>query len=94
MMRISDFMNFVGLLFSQHLYLEFVIVILGAVFGLLYHLKFTKAIFFSPKSNGTIEINTKLYGLTTIIIFQMVTIIYVKDIANLAGYTESVIIGI
>ena len=82
------------LLFSQHLYLEFVIVILGAVFGLLYHLKFTKAIFFSPKSNGTIEINTKLYGLTTIIIFQMVTIIYVKDIANLAGYTESVIIGI
>ena len=80
--------------FSQHLYLEFVIVILGAVFGLLYHLKFTKAIFFSPKSNGTIEINTKLYGLTTIIIFQMVTIIYVKDIANLAGYTESVIIGI
>lgn len=81
------------LLFSQNLYLEFVIVILGAVFGLLYHLKFTKAIFFSPKSNGTIEISTKLYGLTVIIIFQIITIIYVKDIANLAGYTESVIIG-
>lgn len=80
------------LLLSQGLHLEFVIVILGAVFGLLYHLRFTKAIFFSPKTNGSIEIDTKLYGLTAIIIFQIITIVYVKDIANLAGYTESVII--
>lgn len=80
------------LLFLQNLYLEFITVILGTVFALLYYLKFTKAIFLSPKSNGTIEINTKLYGLTVIIILQIATIIYVKDIANLAGYTESVII--
>lgn len=80
------------LLFSQHLYLEFITVIFGTVFAFLYHLKFIRAIFFSPKSNGTIEINTKLYGLTVIIILQIVTIIYIKDIANLAGYTKSVII--
>lgn len=80
------------LLFSQNLYLEFITVILGTVFALLYHLKFAKAIFLSPKSNGAIEINTKLYGLTVIIILQIATIIYVKDIANLAGYTKSVII--
>jgi len=80
------------LLFTQNLYLEFIIIILGSAFALLYHLKFTQTIFFSPKSNGTIEIDTKLYGLTAIIIFQIITIIYIQDIANLASYTESVII--
>jgi multicomponent Na+:H+ antiporter subunit D len=82
------------LLLSNNLYLEFIIVILGAVFGLLYHLRFTKAIFFSPRSNGSIEIDTKLYGLASIVLFQIITIISVNDIASLAGYTESVIIGI
>ena len=86
--------NILDLLFSQNLYLEFVVAIFGSIFSLLYHLKFTKAIFFSPKSNGTIEITTKLYGLMTIITLQIMTIIYVKDLTNLAGYTESAIIGI
>jgi multicomponent Na+:H+ antiporter subunit D len=82
------------LLVSNNLYLEFIIVILGAVFGLLYHLKFIQAIFFGRRENGTIEIDTKLYGLAAIVIFQIITIVYVQDIARLAIYTESVIIGI
>ena len=47
------------LIVSQGLLLEFVVVVLGSVLGLLYHFKMTKAIFFSPKENGVIQIETK-----------------------------------
>ena len=81
------------LLISKGLFLEFVVVVLGAVLGLLYHFRMAKAIFFSPKENGTIQIETKLYGLIAIVIFQIITLLYIKDLAELAGYTESIILG-
>jgi multicomponent Na+:H+ antiporter subunit D len=81
------------LLFSQNLYLEFLVVVIGSIFGLLYHIKFFKTIFFSPKSNGIIQIKTKISGLAMIIILQIITIIYIQDIANMTKYTKSVIAG-
>jgi len=81
------------LLISTGLFWEFLVVILGGVFGMLYHLKMSRAIFFSPKSNGEIEINTKLHGLCAIVIFQIVLITYSQDIATLAGHTKSIILG-
>jgi len=80
------------LLISNGLNLEFTIVVLGAVFGLLYHFRFAKAVFFSPQENGTIRINTKLYGLAAIVILQIVSLLYLQDLSELAGYTKSVIL--
>ncbi len=80
------------LLISNGLNLEFIIVVLGAVFGLLYHFRFAKAVFFSPQENGTIKIDTKLYGLAAIVILQIVSLLYVQDLSELAGYTKSVIL--
>ncbi len=82
------------LLMIHGLKLEFIVVILGGMFGLLYHFKLTKAIFFSPKTNGTIQITTKLHGLGTIIILQMLTLLYGKNLAGFAGYTKSVTLGV
>jgi len=82
------------LLLSRGLIIEFIVVIFGGVLGLLYHFRLAKALFFSPANNGTIKIQTKLYGLTAIIIIQMVTLIYGKELASFAGYTESLITGV
>ena len=80
------------LLLGTGLFLEFIVVMIGGVFGMLYHFKLTKAVFFSPKSNGTIEINTKLHGLVAIVAFQIIIIIYSQDLATWAGYTKSIIL--
>jgi multicomponent Na+:H+ antiporter subunit D len=82
------------LLLSRGLIIEFIVVIFGGVLGLLYHFRLAKALFFSPANNGTIKIQTKLYGLTAIIIIQMVTLIYGKELASFAEYTESLITGV
>lgn len=80
------------LLFVQNLYLEFIIVIIGSAFSLLYHLEFLKVIFFSSKKNGTIKIDTKLYGLTALIILQILTMIYMQEIDSLTQYAAAYII--
>jgi len=71
------------LLISQNLILEFIVVVLGSIFGLLYHFKLIKAIFFSPQKNGTIKIDTKLYGLMAVIMVQFISLLYVNDLASL-----------
>ena len=82
------------LLMIHGLKLEFIVVILGGMFGLLYHFKLAKAIFFSPKTNGIIQIETKLHGLGAIIILQMLTLLYGKNLVGFAGYTKSVTLGV
>lgn len=82
------------LLVSHGLPLEFTVVILGGMFALLYHFKFAKAIFFGSKTNGIIQIKTNLHGLGTIIILQMLTLLYGKNLAGFAGYTKSVTLGV
>ena len=81
------------LLLSNGLIIEFIVVIFGGALGMLYHFKLVKAIFFSPATNGTIKIQTNLYGLTAIIIIQIATLIYAQDLAIFTGYTESLIGG-
>jgi multicomponent Na+:H+ antiporter subunit D len=81
------------LLLSNGLIIEFIVVIFGGALSILYHFKLVKAIFFSPATNGTIKIQTNLYGLTSIIIIQIATLIYAQDLAIFTGYTESLIGG-
>ncbi len=81
------------LLISKGLFLEFMVVVLGAVLSLLYHFRMGKVIFFSPTKNGTIQIETKLYGLMAIIIFQIITLLYIKDLAEFTEHTESIMLG-
>ncbi len=81
------------LLISKGLFLEFIVVVLGAVLSLLYHFRMGKVIFFSPRKNGKIQIETKLYGLIAIIIFQIITLLYIKDLAEFTEHTESIILG-
>ena len=84
--------NMLDLLISKNLITELVIVVLGSTLALLYHLKLAKAIFFSSYYNETIKIETKLYGLTAIVIIQIVSLIYMNTMATIAGYTTPVIL--
>ncbi|PCJ27567.1 MAG: cation:proton antiporter [Rickettsiales bacterium] len=79
------------LLARNHMILEFVTVILGSVFALHYHFKLAKAVFFGSKSKHTIQIKTKSYGLAFIVLIQILTIIYIHDLASFALNTESFI---
>ena len=81
------------LLLASGLTIEFIVVILGGMLGLLYHLKLAKALFFSPSDNGTIQIQTKLYGLASIVIIQFITLIYNQNIVETLSHAESLIIG-
>ncbi len=85
--------NMFDLLISKHLILEFIVVVLGSVLGLLYHLRLAKAVFFSPTHNQAIRIETKLYGLVAIVLIQIASLIYMNNIAMLASYTESFIVN-
>ena len=85
--------NMFDLLISKNLITEFIIVVLGSILALIYHLRLAKAIFFSPHHNETIKIETKLYGLTAIVVIQIMSLIYMNNMATLAGYTESVIVN-
>ena len=85
--------NMFDLLISKNLITEFIIVVLGSILALLYHLRLAKAIFFSPHHNETVKIETKLYGLTAIVVIQIMSLIYMNNMATLAGYTESVIVN-
>jgi multicomponent Na+:H+ antiporter subunit D len=84
--------NIFDLLISKNLIIELVIVVLGSTLALLYHLRLAKAIFFNPYHNETIKIETKLYGLTAIVIIQIVSLIYMNTMTDLADYTTSVIL--
>jgi multicomponent Na+:H+ antiporter subunit D len=75
------------LLLVKNLITEFVVVLLGSVFALLYHGKLVKAIFFTSKNTHTIEINSKQYALIAIVIIQFLTLFFISDIATIAGYT-------
>ncbi len=84
--------NIFDLLISKGLITEFITVVLGSMLSLLYHLRLARAVFFSPHHNEPIRIETKLYGLTAIVVIQIMSLIYMNNMATLAGYTESVIL--
>ena len=74
------------LLIKQGLIAEFVVVLLASVLGILYHLKFAKAIFFGKEENGILEINTNLAGLFAIITIHVLTLVYFSEITRIIGY--------
>jgi NADH:ubiquinone oxidoreductase subunit 2 (subunit N) len=79
------------LLIQQKLILELIIVIISSIFGVLYHLKFAKAIFFSKAENGIIKIDTNLLGLIFIVVIHIITLIYMNVITEIMGYISSTI---
>lgn len=81
------------LLIKQNLILEFITVIIASVLGILYHLKFAKAIFANTTENGTIEIDTNLSGLFAIVIVHIFTLLYMNEIVEIIGYNTSMTIG-
>ena len=82
------------LLIQQKLILEFVIVIIASIFGVLYHLKFAKAIFFGREENGFIQIDTNLLGLIAIVAIHIFTLLYMNEITEMIGYNTAVIINL
>lgn len=78
------------LLMSQKLYVEFVTVIFGSVIALFYYMRFVRALFFSPKKNGVININSNLQGLLIMVIIQMLTIAYIHEIDITTNHIEAV----
>ncbi len=80
------------LLIQQKLILEFIVVIIASIFGVLYHLKFTKAIFFGKEENGVMKIDTNLLGLIAIVVIHIVTLLYMNEITEILGYTTSTIV--
>ena len=81
------------LLIQQKLILEFVIVIIASIFGVLYHLKFAKAIFFGREENGFIQIDTNLLGLIAIVAIHIFTLLYMNEITEMIGYNTTVTIN-
>ena len=80
------------LLIQQKLILEFIVLIIASIFGVLYHLKFTKAIFFGKEENGAMKIDTNLLGLIAIVFIHIVTLLYMNEITEMLGYTTSTIV--
>jgi len=81
------------LLIRQDLGLEFIIVIIASVFGILYHLKLAKALFLAKEENGIIQIDTNLSGLFAIVTVHIFTLLYMHEIAEMIGYHTSMTIG-
>jgi multicomponent Na+:H+ antiporter subunit D len=81
------------LLIRQNLLIEFIIVIIASVFGILYHLKLAKAIFFAKEENGVIQIETNLLGLFAIVTLHIFTLLYMHEIVEMIGYHTSLSIG-
>jgi NADH:ubiquinone oxidoreductase subunit 2 (subunit N) len=81
------------LLIQQSLLLEFIIVVIASVFGILYHLKLAKALFFAKEENGVIQIDTNLLGLFAIVTVHIFTLLYMHEIAEMIGYHTSMTIG-
>lgn len=81
------------LLLKQNLIVEFIIVIIASIFGILYHLKFAKAIFFAKEENGAMQIDTNLTNLVAIVVVHVFTLLYMNEIVEFIGYNTSVSIG-
>ena len=81
------------LLIQQSLLLEFIIVVIASVFGILYHLKLAKALFFAKEENGVIQIDTNLLGLFATVTVHIFTLLYMHEIAEMIGYHTSMTIG-
>lgn len=79
-------------LLKNNLFLEFIVVLAGSLISLLYHLKMAKPVLFNHYK-AYFKIDTKLYGLTAIVIIQILTLIYINDIARFAGFIQSTIIS-
>lgn len=62
-------------LVRQNLLIEFIVVIIASILGLLYHLNLAKAIFFGKEENGIIEIKTGLASLVGVVLIQLATLI-------------------
>lgn len=69
-------------LLSNSLYVGFVVTIASSLLSILYHLKITKMLFLTKKSENTIEINEDLSGLVFIVALQFISLFYISNIAN------------
>ncbi len=67
-------------LIKENLIIDFVVVLVGSLCGLLYHMKFAKAIFFTKEENGEIHIKTNISGLIGVVVVQFLTLIYIGDL--------------
>jgi multicomponent Na+:H+ antiporter subunit D len=84
--------HIIELLINHNFIITLAIVVMGSVFGLLYHFKLVSAVFFASRENGAIRIETGLYGFVAIVIAQFAALFYMNELAEIAGYTESVIL--
>lgn len=73
------------LLLLQNLILEFIVVLIGSLAALLYHMRFAKAIFFAKEENGAIQIETNILGLSCIVFIHILTLIYMGWIGEVMG---------
>ena len=73
-------LRIIDLLLSNNLVIEFLIVILGSVFAILYHLNFVKLLYFTHNDHKKVKINTKITGLIFISTIQVLTLIYLNYI--------------
>lgn len=80
-------------LIYHRLYLEFAVVLVGSVLALLYHFRLGSAIFFTPESNGVIQVPGRYYGLIAIVIVQIMTLIYINEILEVTRFTETIILA-
>jgi NADH:ubiquinone oxidoreductase subunit 2 (subunit N) len=79
------------ILIANDLFLELGVVLFGGLCALLYHFKLLKALFFTPKSAGTIQIVTKNYSLIAIVFVQILALLYINDIALITDYTKIIL---
>lgn len=79
------------ILVNNALYSEFIVVVAASGLAILYHFKLAKAIFLSPKENGTIRINTNQWGLAAIAVIQILTLLFINQISAYASYAKYII---
>ncbi len=67
-------------LIKENLIIDFIVVMIGSVCALLYHMKFAKAIFFAKEENGIMHIETHSFGLVAIVFVHVLTLVYIGDL--------------
>lgn len=77
-------LQLLSLLVAQSLYLEFAILIFSSFLALLYHWKIAKTICLTPHERSPIIISKDLTGLTSLVILQLLSLIFLPNLTKLA----------
>ena len=70
---------------EEILWIEFVTIILSSALSIFYHLKICLSFFFISNINGTIKINKINYGLISIIVLQIVSLIFINSLFTISN---------